>query len=184
MGASTGGTEALRIFLTAMPPDCPPIVIAQHMPEVFTRAFADRLDKECLIRVQEARDGESLRPGEALIAPGNFHTLVERTSSGLRVKVVSGDLVSRHRPSVDVLFRSVAASAGSSAIGIIMTGMGNDGAQGMLEMKNAGAITIAQDEASCVVFGMPREAIAKGAVDFILALGEIGPCVLDLNTAS
>jgi two-component system chemotaxis response regulator CheB len=182
VGASTGGTEALRAFLSAMSQDCPPIVIVQHMPEVFTRAFAERLDKECLIKVKEARDGETLRQGEVLIAPGNLHTLVMRCSSGLKVKVVPGELVSRHRPSVDVLFRSVAAAAGPSAIGIIMTGMGDDGAQGLLEMKTAGAVTIAQDEASSVVFGMPREAIAKGAVDLVLALEKIGPCVLDLIT--
>jgi two-component system chemotaxis response regulator CheB len=180
VGASTGGTEALRTFLSAMPQDCPPIVIVQHMPEVFTRAFAERLDKECRIKVKEARDGDTLRQGEALIAPGNLHTFVERSGTGLKVKVVPGDLVSRHRPSVDVLFRSAAISAGPSAIGIIMTGMGNDGAQGLLEMKTAGAVTIAQDEASSVVFGMPREAIAKGAVDFVLALEKIGPRVVDL----
>ncbi len=184
VGASTGGTEALRTFLSTMPQDCPPIEIVQHMPEVFTRAFAERLDKECLIKVKEARDAEPLRRGEALIAPGNFHTLVERNGSSLKVKVVPGELVSRHRPSVDVLFRSAAASAGPSAIGIIMTGMGNDGAQGLLEMKTAGAVTIAQDEASSVVFGMPREAIAKCAVDFVLPLEKIGPCVLDLITRS
>ncbi len=182
VGASTGGTEALRTFLSAMPQACPPIVIVQHMPEVFTRAFAERLDKECLIKVKEARDAEILLQGEALIAPGNLHILVERSGSGLKVKVVSGELVSRHRPSVDVLFRSAAAAAGSSAIGIIMTGMGDDGAQGLMEMKTAGAVTIAQDEASSVVFGMPHEAIAKGAVDLVLALEKIGPRVLDLIT--
>ncbi|HYW39066.1 MAG TPA: chemotaxis response regulator protein-glutamate methylesterase [Terriglobales bacterium] len=184
VGASTGGTEALRTFLSTMPQDCPPIAIVQHMPEVFTRAFAERLDKECLIKVKEARDGETLRQGEALIAPGNLHTLVERGGSGLKVKVVPGGLVSRHRPSVDVLFRSVAIAAGPSAIGIILTGMGDDGAQGLLEMKTAGAVTIAQDETSSVVFGMPREAIAKGAVDLVLALEKIGPCVLNLITRS
>ncbi len=184
VGASTGGTEALRTLLIGMPQDCPPIVIVQHMPEVFTRAFAERLDKECLIKVSEARDGTRLRHGEALIAPGNFHTLIEHSGSGLRVKVVPGELVSRHRPSVDVLFRSVAAAAGPNAIGIIMTGMGNDGAQGLLEMKTAGAVTIAQDEASCVVFGMPGEAIAKGAVDLVLALEKIGPRLLDLISHS
>jgi two-component system chemotaxis response regulator CheB len=178
VGASTGGTEALRTFLKAMPIDCPPIVIVQHMPEVFTRAFAERLDEECFIKIKEACDGDLLRQGKAIIAPGNFHTLVERCGSELRVKVVSGALVSRHRPSVDVLFRSVAASAGSSAVGVIMTGMGDDGAEGLLEMKKAGAVTIAQDEASSVVFGMPREAIAKGAVDFVLPLDAIANHVL------
>jgi len=184
VGASTGGTEALRAFLSTMPQDCPPIVIVQHMPEVFTRAFAERLDKECMIKVKEARDGDTLRQGEALIAPGNLHTFVERCGSGLKVKVVPGELVSRHRPSVDVLFRSVATAVGPSAIGIILTGMGDDGAQGLLEMKTSGAVTIAQDETSSVVFGMPREAIAKCAVDFVLPLEKIGPCVLDLVTRS
>jgi two-component system chemotaxis response regulator CheB len=180
VGASTGGTEALRAFLSVMPADCPPIVIVQHMPEVFTRAFAERLDHECVIKVAEASDGQALQSGQALIAPGNFHTMVEHSGKGLVTRVASGPLVSRHRPSVDVLFRSVANTAGGSAVGVIMTGMGNDGAQGMWEMKQAGAATIAQDRASCVVFGMPQEAIAKGAVDFVLPLREVATRALEL----
>lgn len=179
VGASTGGTEALRAFLSVMPADCPPIVIVQHMPEVFTRAFAERLDHECVIKVAEAQDGQPLQTGKALIAPGNFHTLVENSGKGLVARVVSGPLVSRHRPSVDVLFRSVANTAGSNAVGVIMTGMGNDGAQGLWEMKQAGAATIAQDRASCVVFGMPQEAIEKGAVDVVLPLGQIANRALE-----
>jgi two-component system chemotaxis response regulator CheB len=180
VGASTGGTEALRAFLSTMPEDCPPIVIAQHMPEVFTRAFAERLNQECVIRVAEASDGERLQNGLALIAPGNFHTLVEHSGTGFAARVITGPLVSRHRPSVDVLFRSVANTAGASAVGVIMTGMGNDGAQGLKEMKEAGAATIAQDQATSVVFGMPQEAIATGAVDFVLPLEQIAPRALDL----
>jgi len=180
VGASTGGTEALRSFLSVMPADCPPIVIVQHMPEVFTRAFADRLNGECQIRVAEARDGEQLLSGQALIAPGNFHTLVERSGTGFAVKVITGPLVSRHRPSVDVLFRSVANAAGRSGVGVIMTGMGNDGAQGLLEMKQMGAATIAQDKESSVVFGMPQEAISKGAVDCVLPLEQIALRALEL----
>ena len=183
VGASTGGTEALRAFLSVMPADCPPIVIVQHMPEVFTRAFAERLDHECVIKVAEASDGQGLQSGQALIAPGNFHTMVEHSGKGLVTRVMSGPLVSRHRPSVDVLFRSVANTAGGSAVGVIMTGMGNDGAQGMLEMKQAGAATIAQDRASCVVFGMPQEAIAKGAVDFVLPLRELATRALELASS-
>jgi two-component system chemotaxis response regulator CheB len=180
MGASTGGTEALRVFLTAMPTNCPPIAIVQHMPEVFTRAFAERLNKECAIEVEEARDGDRLQPGLALIAPGNRHMLVNRAAEELVVQIIDGPLVSRHRPSVDVLFRSVAASAGSKAVGIIMTGMGDDGAQGLDEMKEAGAATIAQDEASCIVFGMPKEAISRGAVSFVVPLEQIASTALNL----
>ena len=179
VGASTGGTEALRVFLSAMPPDCPPIVAVQHMPEKFTRAFADRLNRECAIRVTEANDGMQLHNGLALVAPGDCHALVNRNGAGFVVNVVDGPLVSRHRPSVDVLFRSVAVSVGRNAVGVIMTGMGADGAQGLREMKEAGGVTIAQDEASCVVFGMPREAIARGAADFVLPLDQIARHVLD-----
>jgi two-component system chemotaxis response regulator CheB len=181
VGASTGGTEALRSFLAVMPADCPPIVIVQHMPEVFTKAFADRLNGECLIHVAEARDGEKLQCGRALIAPGNFHLLVERSGTGFAARVIDGPLVSRHRPSVDVLFRSVANSVGANAVGVIMTGMGNDGAEGLWEMKQAGAATIAQDRASCVVFGMPQEAIARGAVDFVLPLEQMARGVLEMG---
>jgi len=183
VGASTGGTEALRVFLKAMPVDCPPIVIAQHMPEGFTRAFAERLNSECTIGVKEAVPDDRLCAGQAFIAPGNFHMLVERTHAGLAIQLSDGPLVSRHRPSVDVLFRSVAMSVGPKATGVIMTGMGDDGAQGLLEMKTAGAVNIAQDEASCVVFGMPKEAIALGAVDVIVPLERIATEVLHRSFA-
>jgi two-component system chemotaxis response regulator CheB len=180
VGASTGGTEALRVFLTALPTNCPPVVIVQHMPEVFTRAFAERLNQDCRIEVQEACDGDRLRTGQALIAAGNRHMLVNRSGEELVVQIVDGPQVSRHRPSVDVLFRSVAASVGAKAVGVIMTGMGDDGAQGLCEMKAAGAATIAQDEASCVVFGMPREAISRGAVNVVVPLEEIANVALNL----
>ena len=180
VGASTGGTEALRVLLSAMPPNCPPIVIVQHMPENFTRAFAERLNRECMIQVKEASDGIELQAGLAVIAPGNFHAVVNRNGQSLVVNIMDGPLVSRHRPSVDVLFRSVAVAAGSQAVGVIMTGMGDDGAQGLLEMKQSGAATIAQNEASCVVFGMPREAIARGATDLVLPLDQISHQALDL----
>jgi two-component system, chemotaxis family, protein-glutamate methylesterase/glutaminase len=181
VGASTGGTDALWAFLTAMPTECPPIVVVQHMPEGFTRAFAQRLNNFCEINVKEAQDGDKLQPGQALIAPGNFHTVLERKGAGWCVRVIDGALVSRHRPSVDVLFRSAAAAAGSTAVGVIMTGMGDDGAQGLKEMREAGAATIAQDEATCVVFGMPREAIARGAADFVLPLQLIAGRTLELT---
>ena len=180
VGASTGGTEALREFLQAMPADCPGIVIVQHMPEVFTRAFADRLNRDCTIAVKEAADGDQILNGRALIAPGNHHLLVHSSASGYVAQVTDGLLVSRHRPSVDVLFRSVAKSAGSNAVGVIMTGMGNDGAQGLLEMRNCGALTIAQDEASCVVFGMPKEAIARDAVAAVVPLRVIAETALKM----
>jgi two-component system chemotaxis response regulator CheB len=182
VGASTGGTEALRVFLAALPEDCPPVVIVQHMPEVFTRAFADRLNEECRIEVREAQDGDRLQTGHALIAPGNRHMLVNRSGEELLVQITDGPLVSRHRPSVDVLFRSVAISVGSKAVGVIMTGMGDDGAQGLCEMKEAGATTIAQDESSCIVFGMPREAIARGAVNVVVPLQEIAGAALSLQS--
>jgi two-component system chemotaxis response regulator CheB len=182
VGASTGGTEAVRVFLGALPVDCPPVVIVQHMPEVFTRAFAQRLNRECGIEVQEASDGDRLRSGLALIAPGNRHMLVNRRGEELVVQILDGPLISRHRPSVDVLFRSVASSVGPKAVGIIMTGMGDDGAQGLYEMKEAGAATIAQDEASCIVFGMPKEAISRGAVDLVAPLEQIASAALNLQT--
>jgi two-component system, chemotaxis family, protein-glutamate methylesterase/glutaminase len=178
IGASTGGTEAIREFLQAMPEGCPGIVIVQHMPEMFTRAFANRLNRDCQIEVKEAVDGDSILPGRALIAPGNYHLLVHQQGPGYGVKVKDGPLVSRHRPSVDVLFRSVANSVGPNAIGVIMTGMGNDGAQGLLEMHNSGAQTIAQQESSCVVFGMPKEAIRLGAADRVIPLALIASSVL------
>ena len=178
IGASTGGTEALRDVLEALPPDSPPLVVVQHMPEPFTHAFAERLDRLCAVRVSEAVDGDVLGPGRALIAPGNHHLLVHRFGAQYRVELRQGPLVSRHRPSVDVLFRSVAAAAGARAVGVILTGMGEDGAAGLLAMRETGAFTIAQDEATCVVFGMPREAIARGAATLVLPLPAIGAAVL------
>lgn len=179
VGASTGGTEALAEFLSALPADSPGIVIVQHMPEKFTTAFAKRLDSICRIGVSEAKDGDRVIGGHALLAPGNFHMLLNRSGARYYVEVKEGPPVSRHRPSVDVLFRSVAKYAGSNAIGIIMTGMGDDGARGMKEMKDAGSFNIAQDEASCVVFGMPKEAIDKGGVDSIVSLRDIKDAVID-----
>ncbi|MGE5400502.1 MAG: protein-glutamate methylesterase/protein-glutamine glutaminase [Ignavibacteriales bacterium] len=176
-GASTGGTEALRVFLEAMPLDCPGIVIVQHMPENFTSAFARRLDGICSISVKEAENGDTVIRGRALIAPGNKHLLLKRSGAKYYVEVKDGPLVSRHRPSVDVLFRSAARYAGKNAVGVIMTGMGDDGARGLLEMKQAGAITIAQDEKSCIVFGMPHEAIKLGGVDKVLPLEKIAGSV-------
>jgi two-component system chemotaxis response regulator CheB len=173
VGASTGGTEALRVFLEAMPLDAPGTVIVQHMPENFTAAFARRLDGLCGITVKEAEDNDTVIRGRALIAPGNRHTILKRSGARYYVEVKDGPLVCRHRPSVDVLFRSASRYAGKNAIGIIMTGMGDDGAKGMAEMKNAGAYTIAQDEATSVVFGMPHEAIKLGAVDKVLPLDSI-----------
>jgi two-component system chemotaxis response regulator CheB len=170
IGASTGGTESLRVVLEALPVDCPGIVIVQHMPEKFTEAFARRLNSLCKVEVKEAADGDTVLRGRVLIAPGNKHTLLHRSGARYYVTVKDGPLVSRHRPSVDVLFRSAAQYAGSNAAGIIMTGMGDDGARGLLEMKTAGARTIAQDEATSVVFGMPREAIELGAADKVLPL--------------
>jgi two-component system chemotaxis response regulator CheB len=178
VGASTGGTEALSDFLQAMPPDAPGIVIVQHMPEHFTRAFAARLDELCHISVKEAEDNDTVLRGRALIAPGNHHVLLKRSGARYYVEIKDGPLVSRHRPSVDVLFRSAARYAGRNSIGVIMTGMGDDGAKGMLEMKEAGAHNIAQDEESCVVFGMPKKAIELDAVDRVLPLNAIPAAVL------
>jgi two-component system, chemotaxis family, protein-glutamate methylesterase/glutaminase len=173
VGASTGGTEALKDLLEAMPEDCPGIVIVQHMPEGFTKAFSERLNGLCRITVKEAANNDTVLPGHALIAPGNHHTLLKRSGARYYVEIKDGPLVSRHRPSVDVLFRSAARYAGRNAIGVIMTGMGDDGARGMLELKETGAWTIAQDEASCVVFGMPAEAIKLGGAAKVLALKNI-----------
>lgn len=170
VGASTGGTVALKIFLEALPLDTPGVVIVQHMPENFTAAFAKRLNESCDITVKEAENNDSVLRGTALIAPGNKHTLLKRSGSRYYVEIKDGPLVSRHRPSVDVLFRSTARYAGKNAVGVIMTGMGDDGAEGLLEMKNAGSYTIAQDEASCVVFGMPKEAIKRDAHCSIVSL--------------
>lgn len=178
VGASTGGTEALRVFLQSLPYDAPGIVIVQHMPEHFTAAFAKRLDSICKVSVKEAENNDTVIQGRALIAPGNFHVLLKRSGARYYVALKDGPLVSRHRPSVDVLFRSTARYAGSNAVGLIMTGMGDDGAKGMLEMKQAGAQTFAQDEASCVVFGMPKEAIKLGGVDTVLPLDKCPAAVL------
>ena len=170
VGASTGGTEALKEFLSSLPPDSPAILVTQHMPETFTRTFAKRLDGLCSIAVKEAEHGDRVLPGHAYIAPGNRHLLLQRSGANYVTHLSDGPPVSRHRPSVDVLFRSGANCAGKNAVGIIMTGMGDDGATGMMEMHDAGAFTMAQDEQSCVVFGMPKEAIARGAVDEIVPL--------------
>ncbi len=178
IGASTGGTEALKVLLEALPADCAGMVIVQHMPELFTRAFAQRLDNLCQISVKEAEPNDTVLRGRALIAPGNHHLLLKRSGARYFVDVKDGPLVSRHRPSVDVLFRSAARYAGQNAVGVIMTGMGDDGANGMLEMKQAGAVTIAQDEDSCVVFGMPHEAIKRNAVDRVLPLPMIAGAIL------
>ncbi|WNG42551.1 chemotaxis response regulator protein-glutamate methylesterase [Archangium violaceum] len=178
VGASTGGTEALRQLLEPMPPDCPGIVIVQHMPELFTSAFAKRLNELCRIEVKEAAQGDRVLQGRALIAPGNRHLRVRRTGGHYQVELLDGGRVSGHKPSVDVLFQSVARAAGENAVGALLTGMGDDGADGLLAMRQAGASTIAQDEASCVVFGMPRAAIERGAVDEILPLGAICAAVL------
>jgi two-component system chemotaxis response regulator CheB len=178
IGTSTGGTQALEEVLTTLPGVCPGIVIVQHMPEKFTAAFAARLDSLCQITVKEAETNDRVRPGIALIAPGGKHMLLKRSGAQYHVEVVDGPLVNRHRPSVDVLFRSVAKAAGANALGIIMTGMGDDGAAGLLEMRNAGARTVAQDEETCVVFGMPKEAIKRGGVDKVLPLQAIAQDLL------
>jgi two-component system chemotaxis response regulator CheB len=178
VGASTGGTEAIKAFLAQMPPDCPGILIAQHMPEAFTRPFAERLNGLCRISVAEAVHGERVLPGHAYVAPGHSHLLLARSGANYVVELSQAPPVNRHRPSVDVLFRSAANCAGRNAIGVILTGMGKDGAAGMLEMKQAGATNFAQDEASCIVFGMPKEAIALGGVDEIVSLNDMAKRVL------
>lgn len=180
IGASTGGTEALRELLEAIPADSPGMVVVQHMPEKFTASFAARLDSLCRVTVKEAVDGDSVIPGQVLIAPGNKHTLLKRSGARYFVEVKDGPLVCRHRPSVDVLFRSTARYAGKNAVGVIMTGMGDDGARGMMEMKQAGAINIAQDEATSVVFGMPGEAIKLGGVDRVIPLYRIAAEIMRL----
>jgi two-component system, chemotaxis family, protein-glutamate methylesterase/glutaminase len=178
IGASTGGTEAIQRVLADLPENCPGIVITQHIPAVFSRSFANRLNELCAIRVREAQDGDRIEPGLALVAPGNFHMLLQRAPAGYRVEIKDGPMVCFQRPAVDVLFHSVAQAAGSNATGAILTGMGSDGALGMLAMKKAGARTIAQDEASCVVFGMPKEAIRIGGVDRILPLSAVPGALL------
>jgi two-component system chemotaxis response regulator CheB len=173
IGASTGGTEALKAVLTRMPPNSPGIVVVQHMPANFTTAFAERLNGICQVSVKEAQDNDSVTTGTALIAPGNFHMILRRSGARYYVEVKTGPMVHHQRPAVDVLFKSTAKYAGANAIGVILTGMGADGAEGLLEMKNAGAKTIAQDEKTCVVFGMPKEAIKLGAADKVLPLDHI-----------
>ena len=178
VGASTGGTEALYDFISALPIDTPGVVVVQHMPEKFTASFAKRLDERCAVTVKEAADNDGILSGRVLIAPGNRHMLIKRSGARYYVEIKDGPLVTRHRPSVDVLFRSAARYAGKNVVGVIMTGMGDDGAQGMFEMKEEGAYNIAQDEASCVVFGMPKEAIERGGVDKILPLNKIAAHVI------
>lgn len=178
VGASTGGTEALRELLEQLPENAPGIVIVQHMPELFTRSFAQRLNGLCAIEVKQAETNDSVLPGRALIAPGNHHMLLRRSGARYFVEIKDGPLVCRHRPSVDVLFRSAARYAGRNAVGVILTGMGDDGARGMLEMKQAGAYNIAQDEATSVVYGMPKEALRLGGVDNVLPLQKIPSALL------
>jgi len=179
VGASTGGTEAIRALLEAMPPDSPGLVVVQHMPEAFTAAFARRLDTLCRIEVKEAADGDRLLPGRALVAPGNRHLAVRRSGALYFAELLDGPAVNRHRPSVDVLFRSAAQAAGRNAAGVLLTGMGDDGARGLLEMRRAGGHTIAEDERTAVVFGMPKEAIALGAACEVVPLERIAARVLD-----
>lgn len=180
VGASTGGTEAIRTLLASMPADGPAILVVQHMPREFTRHFADRLDNICEMQVKEADEGDMVAPGRALIAPGDRHMALRRTGDAYRVELLDGPLVCRHRPSVDVLFRSVAQVAGRNSIGVLLTGMGDDGAAGLLEMREAGARTIAQDEATSVVFGMPAEAIRLSAAESVLGLPLIAEHVLEV----
>jgi two-component system chemotaxis response regulator CheB len=179
VGSSTGGTEAIKEFLIRMPPDAPGILIAQHMPQAFTKSFANRLDTLCKIKVVEAEGNERVLPGHAYIAPGHSHLLLKRSGANYMTELSQAAPVNHHRPSVEVLFRSVAQNAGKNAIGVMLTGMGKDGAIGMLEMRQAGAYNLAQDEASCVVFGMPREAIAVGAVDEVVPIQEMTQRVLN-----
>jgi two-component system chemotaxis response regulator CheB len=181
VGASTGGTVAIEYLLRRMPPGAPGIAIVQHMPEKFTRAFAERLNSICEIEVREAVDGDALTPGVALIAPGNFHMIVTRTGARYGVRIKDGPPVYHQRPSVEVMFNSVARYAGANAVGVLLTGMGSDGASGLLAMKQAGAHTIAQDEKTCVVFGMPGEAVRRGAAEYILPIDSIAAKALELS---
>jgi len=183
IGASTGGTKALSRILVEMPPTAPGTVIVQHMPEFFTKSFADRLNQDCAVEVQEARDGDSITPGKVLIAPGNYHTILRRSGARYYVKVKKGPLVGRHRPSINVLFKSVAKFAGRNAVGVILTGMGKDGAEGLKQMHDSGAKTIAQDESTSIVYGMPKAAADLGAADDIVALSNIGKKILDFAQA-
>jgi two-component system chemotaxis response regulator CheB len=180
IGASTGGTEALKLVLAQMPSNSPGMVVVQHMPANFTRAFADRLNGLCKITVKEASDNDSVVPGTCLIAPGNYHMLLKRSGARYYVQVKTGPMVHHQRPAVDVLFNSTAQYAGANAVGVIMTGMGADGAEGIKKMKESGAKTIAQDESSCVVFGMPKEAIKTGAVDRVMSLKNISQGIIDM----
>lgn len=184
IGASTGGTEAIRQVLEPLPANSPAILITQHMPGGFTRSFAERLDRLCQISVKEAVDGERILPGHAYIAPGDAHLKLARSGANYVARLDDGPPVNRHRPSVDVLFHSAATQAGRNAIGVLLTGMGKDGAAGLLEMRQAGSATVAQDEASCVVYGMPREAVALGAAAEVLPLEEVAPRLLSLAAAS
>lgn len=179
IGASTGGTEATKEVLMNLPPDCPGVVITQHMPPGFTKSYAARLDSLCRIRVAEARDGERILPGHAYIAPGGFHLSVERSGANYIARVVAGEPVNRHMPSVEVLFKSAARVVGPNAVGLMLTGMGADGAKAMKEMRDAGSYNFVQDEASCVVFGMPREAIAEGAAHEVLPLSQMAPKLIE-----
>jgi two-component system chemotaxis response regulator CheB len=179
IGASTGGTEATKEVLTTLPPDCPAVMITQHMPAGFTRSYAARLDGLCRIRVAEARDGERVLPGHAYIAPGGLHLSVERSGANYIARVQDGEPVNRHKPSVEVLFKSAARIVGQNALGIMLTGMGADGAKAMKEMRDAGSYNLVQDEASCVVFGMPREAINAGAAHEVLPLGQISTKLIE-----
>jgi len=178
IGASTGGTEALRVLLEALPPDAPGIAIVQHMPEYFTNQFAQRLDQTCRLEVKEATADDRIVSGRALVAPGNHHLQVRRSGALYVAELWDGPRVTRHRPSVDVLFKSAALACGPNAMAVILTGMGDDGSEGMLEMKKAGAFTVAQDQATSVVFGMPKEAIAIGAVEEVLPLERIAAAIM------
>ena len=178
VGASTGGTEAVKTFLSGIPENCPPILIVQHMPESFTGSFAARLNGLCLPKVIEAKGGEVVVPGTVYVAPGHSHLAIRRSGAGYLTELLKTAPVNRHRPSVDVLFDSAAESVGRNAIGVILTGMGKDGAQGLLRMRKAGARTFGQDEGSCVVYGMPREAALIGAVDEVVSLSELSKRVL------
>lgn len=181
IGASTGGTEALKVVLTRLPADMPPIIVVQHMPQHFTKSFADRLNQLCALEVKEAESDEIVSPGKVLIAPGNKHMILKRSGAAYYVQIKDGPMFFHQRPSVEVMYNSVASYAGSNAIGVILTGMGKDGAKGLLDMKSAGAYTIAQDEASCVVFGMPKEAIALGGAMRVEPLKKIPDILISLT---
>jgi len=177
MAASTGGPQALHEVLAALPAETPGILVVQHMPAGFTTAFAKHLDERCAMTVREAEAGDEVQDGLVLVAPGGRHLSLKRSRTGFATEVTDGDLVSRHRPSADVLFRSVAEQVGGEALGVILTGMGDDGAEGLAAMKAAGAATVAQDEATCVVYGMPKEAVARGAIDVVLPLSQVADCI-------